>query len=266
MTQREILLYYSLKFKGNWDKISEAVASKEEIDQEDAEKLIKSFKGNYITALDKGVYPEYLYQAVKPPFVLYYRGDISLLSQDYERLAVVGSRKFSDYGKEVTENFVSELAKDFVIVSGLAIGIDAIAHASAIKNNGKTIAVLGNGIDFCYLLENQELYEEIATNHLVISEYPPEVQPCPEYFPVRNRIIAALCDNLLVTEGKLRSGTQITACLMVNKGGNVCCVPTRIDEESICNHLISEGAFLVESPRDIIEISGVRRKRPIFEK
>ena len=265
MEQREILLYLSLKFQGNWDKIYEVISGKEEIDLEEAENYIKRFNGNYITILDED-FPLCLKEVTKPPFVLYYKGDISLLKEGLNRLAVVGSRKFSEYGQETTEMFVSKLAKDFIIVSGLALGIDSFAHTSAIRNGGRTIAVLGNGINFCYLLENKELYQEICEKHLVISEYPPEVLPYPENFPIRNRIIAGLCENLLVTEGKVRSGTQITACLMANKGGNVCCVPTRIGEESICNLLISEGAYLVETPEDVLEISNIRRKTPIFEK
>ena len=265
MNQREILLYLSLKFLGDWDKIYECISNKEEIDLKEAEKLVKKYNGNYITILDEN-YPIGLKESTKPPFVIYYKGDISLLDKKHLKLAVVGSRKFSEYGKETTEMFVSKLAKDFVIVSGLALGIDSIAHTSAIINGGRTIAVLGNGINFCYLLENKDLYKELCEKHLVISEYPPGVPPDPEKFPVRNRIIAGLCDNLLVTEGQIRSGTQITACLMANKGGNVFCVPTRIGEESICNRLISEGAFLVETPEDIYEIANVVSKKPIFEK
>ena len=211
MTNREYLLYWSLKFQGDWDKIYEAVAQKTEIDEKEFKSVISKFSGNYITALDRDVYPNSLFQATKPPFVLYYRGDISLLSDNNNKLAVVGSRKFSEYGQEVTERFVSKLCKDFVIVSGLAIGIDSIAHTTANNNGGKTIAVLGNGIDFIYIKENIELYEELCKKQLVISEYPPGTQAHQDNFPIRNRIIVALSQNVLVTEGKLKSGTQITA-------------------------------------------------------
>ena len=265
MTSREYLLYWSLKFQGDWDKIYEAVSQKTEVDEKELKSVISKYTGNYITALDRYDYPDSLLRATKPPFVIYYIGDISLISDKHNKLAVVGSRKFSEYGKEVTERFVSKLCKDFVIVSGLAIGIDSIAHTTANNNGGKTVAVLGNGIDFIYIKENRELYEELCRKQLVISEYPPGTQPQQDNFPVRNRIIVALSQNVLVTEGKLKSGTQITAGLMAMKGGGVCCVPTRIGEESICNLLISEGAFLVETPEDVYEVAGVVSKRPVFE-
>ena len=264
MNSREIMLYFSQKYSGNWDRIYEALELKEEFDEQEAMKVIKTIKSKYITMLDEE-YPESLKNCFKPPFVLYYYGDISLINDTHNKLAVVGSRKCTTYGVDVTEQFVSKLCKDFVIVSGLALGIDAIAHRTTIQNGGKTVGVLGNGIDFCYLKDNLDLYEECKNNHLVISEYPNTVEPTPESFPIRNRIIVALCENLLVTEGKIRSGTQITAHLMTRKNGNVCCVPTRIGEESICNHLISEGAFLVETPEDVYEISKVVRQKPVFE-
>lgn len=264
MEQREYLLYWSIKCRGDWNDIYQKISEKTEIDFKDAEKCIKEFKGNYITLLDDD-YPESLKNMTKPPFVLYYIGDISLISDSHNKLAVVGSRKFTEYGEKVTNHFVSKLAKDFVIISGLAIGIDSIAHRCAISSGGKTVAVLGNGINFIYIPENEELYKEISEKYLVISEYPPNVEPCPIKFPIRNRIIAGLCNDLLVTEGKVRSGTQVTACLMARKGGNVCCVPTCIGEESICNKLISEGAYLVETPEDVYEIANVVIKKPVFE-
>ena len=265
MESREILLYYAIKFRGDWNKIYSAIHDKEELDIEDAQKVVANNQNKFITMLD-AEYPESLRDAYKAPFVLFYHGDISLLSDKNNKIAVVGSRKNTDYGKEMTQKLVSGISKDFVIVSGLAIGIDAIAHKSAIDSGGKTIAVLGNGINFHYLEENKEIYEEIKKNHLVISEYPDNEPPKPEAFPVRNRIIAGLCNSLLVTEGKIHSGTQITAFLMVQKSGDVCCVPTRAGEDSICNHLIKEGAFLVETPEDIYQSVGVVTRKPVFEK
>ena len=264
MNSREILLYYALKFQGDWNKISQVIQEKKEIDEKEATNLISKNKNKYVTFLDPE-YPESLKRSYKAPFVLFYHGDISLLSDDKKKMAVVGSRKFSKYGKDMTEKLVQGIVKDFVIVSGLAIGIDAIAHRTAIDNGGKTIAVLGNGIDFHYIEENKDIYEECKRNHLVISEYPGLVPPRSNCFPVRNRIIAGLCDSLLVTEGKIHSGTQITAFLMVQKSGDVCCVPARAGEDSICNLLIKEGAFLVETPEDIYECVGVVPQKAIFE-
>ena len=265
MDSREILLYYSIKYHGDWDKIREAIEKKEDLDLKEVKKVVSQNQSEYITILDSEKYPESLKESYKPPFVLFYQGDISLLNDKNNKIAVVGSRKYSKYGKDMTEQLVKGISKDFVIVSGLALGIDAIAHRSAIESGGKTIAILGNGINFHYLEENKDIYEEIKKNHLVISEYPGDEPPKPEYFPVRNRIIAGLCNSLLVTEGKIHSGTQITAMLMVQKSGDVCCVPTKAGEESICNLLIKEGAYLVETVEDIYQSVGVNPRKPIFE-
>ena len=265
MDSRENLLYLALKYKGDWNPIYEDISNHEEIDEEEAKKLIATVNSSYITILDEE-YPESLRSAYKPPFVLFYYGDISLLSDKNNKMAVVGSRKHTKYGKEMTEMLVKGISKDFVIISGMAMGIDAVAHRAAIESGGKTVGVLGNGINFHYLEGNKDIYEECKKNHLVISEYPDMTPPNPACFPIRNRIIAGLCNNLLVTEGKVRSGTQITALLMVQKSGNVCCVPTRACEESICNHLIKEGAYLVETVEDIYIYTGVSPQKPIFEK
>ena len=265
MESREILLYLAVKYKGDWDQIYMDLSGHKEIDEKEAKTLISKVKSNYLTILDEE-YPESLRDTYKSPFVLFYYGDISLLSDKNNKIAVVGSRKYSEYGQEMTEMLVKGIAKDFVIISGMAYGIDAIAHRTAIENGGKTIGVLGNGIDFHYLEENKDLYEECKKNHLIISEYPGTTPPNQKYFPVRNRIIAGLCYNLLVTEGKIKSGTQITAFLMVQKSGNVCCVPARAGEESICNYLIKEGAYLVETAEDIYIATDVVQQKPIFEK
>ena len=265
MNSRETLLYLALKYKGDWNPIYEDISNHVDIDEEEAKKLIATVNSNYITILDEE-YPESLKDSYKAPFVLFYYGDISLLSDKNNKIAVVGSRKYTEYGEKMTQMLVKGIAKDFVVVSGMAYGIDAIAHRSAIESGGKTIGVLGNGINFHYLEENKDIYEECKKNHLVISEYPDITPPNPACFPIRNRIIAGLCNNLLVAEGKVRSGTQITAFLMVQKSGNVCCVPTRAGEDSICNYLIKEGAYLVETVDDIYLYTGVKPQKPIFEK
>ena len=265
MEPRENLLYLALKYKGEWNPIYEDVSNHVEIDEKEALKEISKVNSSYITILDEE-YPESLRDAYKPPFVLFYYGDISLLSDKNNKIAVVGARKATRYGLDMTNKLVKGISKDFVIVSGMAVGIDVAAHRATIESGGKTIGVLGNGINFHYLEENKDIYEELKKNHLVISEYPDMTPPNPACFPIRNRIIAGLCNNLLVTEGKVRSGTQITALLMVQKSGNVCCVPTRACEDSICNHLIKEGAYLVETAEDIYIYTGVTPQKPIFEK
>ena len=266
MESRELLIYLAVLFKGNWDKIYEALQVREEYEtqEQQAKKCIANLKSKAITFLDDE-YPESLKRVTKPPFALFYHGDISLLKSE-NILAVVGTRHPSEYGTKYTTSFVKQLCKDFVIVSGCALGIDATAHRACIKNQGKTIAVLGCGINVCYLKSNLDIYEECKKNHLVISEYPDSTIPEPTNFPIRNRIIVALADVLFVPEGKNNSGTQISTWLMAQKNGNVCALPERIDVDSVCNSLIAEGAYLVQSPRDIYEVAGVTPKRPIFEK
>lgn len=274
MNSSEILIYLAIKFKGNWKEIFETIelqkqveedpSIKNPIDMDEAVKLLKNIKSSVVTILDPE-YPEDLKMVTRPPFVLFYHGDISLLTKE-KKLAVVGSRKCSEYGINNTINFVKELCKDFVIVSGLAYGVDATAHRTCIENGGKTIAVLGCGINVCYIKDNLDIYNACKKGHLIISEYPDDTAPDPLYFPIRNRIIAGLSDTLLVTEGKNNSGTKITALLMADKNGNVCCIPTTIDNDSICNTLIKDGAYLVETPLDVYEVAGIVPRRPIFEK
>lgn len=265
MDSRTILISLAIKFSGNWDAIFQALEKKEQPDEAEAKRLLKKVKSKCITCLDEE-YPESLKRVFRPPFVLFYEGDISLLSDKNNKIAVIGSRKYSEYGEEVTRKLVKAISKDFVVISGLALGIDSIAQSSAIESGGRTIGVLGNGLNTYYLKENEELFDECKKNHLVITEYPDDVPPSPFNFPVRNRIIAGLCENLLITEGKTNSGTSITAMLMLQKNGNICCVPTRVGEQSICNHLISLGAYLVETAEDIYHIAKVPIKKPVFEK
>lgn len=265
MEKNEILLYYSLKYSGNWEKIFNALSENEEIDEKEAKKLISNVHSKYITFFSPE-YPESLKHGYRPPFVIYYHGDISLLSDDYKKIAVVGARENTEYGEKYANYFIKNLVDDFVIVSGMAVGTDACAHRSAFNNGGKTIAVLGCGINVCYLRCNLDIYEKCKEKHLVISEYPDLTSPRPKNFPIRNRIIVGLSEAALIVEGKINSGTQITATLMAEKNGNVCCIPTKLGEDSICNHLIAEGAYLVEEPKDIYEIIGMIPKRPIFEK
>ena len=257
---RDYLIYYSLKYNGDYQKVKRAIIDREDMTDEE----FPPIKSGVVTFDDED-YPDYLKRINDPPLVLYYYGDISLLKNIDKHVGVIGSRNFSEYGKEATENIVSGIAKDTVIVSGLAYGIDAIAHACAINNKGKTIAVLGSGIDVCYPPENQELYEKIKKNHLVISEYPGLTQPSPDKFPFRNRIIAQLSKCVLITEAYARSGTSITANFALMLGRTVCCVPYPVGKNSFCNKFINQGAFLVEGPEDVLELIDINKNEPIFE-
>ncbi len=251
---REILIYLSLINEGNWEDILQDIKRKrKDFTEEDVKTALSSIKSNTITIIDDE-YPDYLKRLFKPPIVLFYYGDISLMQDPSKSISVVGSRKCSDYGERMTNKIVSELAsKEFVIVSGLAKGIDSIAHKAALSAGGKTIAVLGSGIDNCYPKENYLLYEEIKKNHLLISEYPNDVLPNKENFPIRNRIIAYLSRTLLITEASKNSGSFITTSYALQNGSDICCVPHDAEKGSACNHLIKEGAKLVESAKDVIE-------------
>ena len=252
MEPRKMLVAYSLKYGGDFNKILRAATAMEPI-EDCYEELVDSLKCQTLTLADPN-YPEHLKNSFKPPIVLYYYGDISLIYNYKMSVSVVGSRECSEYGAEMTKEIVSGLAKNnYVIISGLARGIDGIAHKSAIEAGGKTVAVLGCGIDYCYPSENQYLYDEIKKNHLLLSEYPGDMQPFPGLFPIRNRIIAGLCKGLVVTEAGQLSGSGITATLALNSNRDVMCVPYLAGIKSQCNRLIAHGAALVESAEDVME-------------
>lgn len=263
MEARKVLIYLAIKYGGNWDNIYKALSDKELIDEKQAKKVIANPKSKVVTLFDED-YPDQLRYIRKPPFVLFYHGDLSIIKNKHKAISVVGARKNTEYGEEATRFFVRDLCKELVIVSGMARGIDGIAHRECIESGGKTVAVLGCGINVCYPPSNLDIYDEIRKNHLVLSEYPDLTEPSPLNFPIRNRIIAALSDCLLVTEGSRNSGTSITATLMIENGGNVCCVPTRIGENSLCNHLISYGAALVETVDDIYNEMDYRKNETAF--
>ena len=249
---RDLLVYLSVKYKGNWDEMYQAIQQREKVSFEEVDEALKNNKANYITCVDSE-YPDCLKGVYHPPFVLYYYGDISLINnKDIRKLAVIGSRSPSDYGIKATKAFVTELAKQVIVVSGLAKGIDTVALKNAIDNNGKVVAILGSGIERCYPSENKELFEVIKQSHLLISEYPLDTPPNDFQFPFRNRLVAALSDAVLVAEAKHRSGTLITVGHALSLGKDIFCIPHRIGESSSSNTLIKDGAYLAESAEDIL--------------
>lgn len=204
---------------------------------------------------DDSMYPDILKDIDNPPQKIYSLGNIKLMK--IPSIAIIGSRNASEYGKKYTKIFSSELAKKgFCIISGMAKGIDAIAHKSAIEVGGRTIAVLGSGFNNIYPKENTDLfYKIIKTNNLVITEYDLNIKPSKENFPKRNRIISGLAIGVLVIEAAYRSGTSITANYAINQGKDVFCIPNTINESKGVgtNNLIKKGANLVTSPKDIID-------------
>ena len=210
------------------------------------------YEGNYITILDDS-YPACLKELKMPPVVLFYKGDISLLKGDM--LAVVGSRKASSYGLNITAEICSILREKATLVSGLAMGIDGAVHRSCIPFY-KTIGVSGCGIDRIYPSVNRQLYQEMALTQLIISEYPAQEKPLRYHFPIRNRIIAALGKALIVTEANMKSGTFLTVNEALDLNREIYAVPHRMDMEKISgtNYLIQQGAEVLNDEEDVRKI------------
>lgn len=207
----------------------------------------------YITIEDED-YPEVLRHVPTPPIVLFYKGNLQLLKR--EMLAIVGARDATNYGYHVLQELMPDLTKrGFVIVSGLAKGIDSFAHQFAISNQGKTIGVVGTGLDICYPKTSGNLQIEMSQHQLVLSEYPNGTRPAKFHFPMRNRIIAGLSTGVLVVEAKKRSGSLITAQQALDYGKDVFVVPGSIldGRSSGCHQLIQDGAICVEKTQDIFD-------------
>ena len=253
MTARDMLVAMAIYYQGDWKALVKAISKKEYLPVEEARRLIRENKSKAITMLDQE-YPSYLKEFYMPPLVLFYYGDISLLNDYKKNLGVVGTRSPTEVGANITNEIVKDLAKDYVIVSGMAKGIDRLAHQQAIENGGKTIAILGCGIEICYPSENRDIYEIMKQNHLVISEYPGLCSPDSIHFPIRNRLIVQLSNGILVTEAKLRSGTSITIKYALSYNKNVMCVPSVDFDNSGCNSAIRDGAILVENSDHVKEM------------
>ena len=245
----ELVLYFSLKYEGDFQSIYNALINKEQVDEELRQELKQKLKCSYTTVLSDD-YPESLKIINCPPFVLYYYGDLSLTKK--KMISIAGSREVTEYGKRATHYFATEIANDYVIVSGMARGVDTIAHKSAIECKGKTIAVLGTGIEYCYPRENKVLYDKLKESHLVISEYPGLTPPQRKMFPFRNRIITGLSEKLIITESRQKSGTMITAGYALEQGKDIYCVPSPFDSNSNgCNELIKQGAYILSNIDDL---------------
>ena len=199
-------------------------------------------------------YPAKLKNIYAPPITIFAKGDISLLNS--KSIAIVGSREPSKYGIYVAEKFSKELSKEGItIVSGLARGIDTFAHVGALSSFGKTIALLGSGIDVVYPKENAKYYREISEKGLIISEYIVGTAPESKNFPQRNRIISGLSDGVLVVEARKNSGTMITTDFALEQGKELYVIPGNITSNLSAgtNNLIKEGAKLVTDVYEILE-------------
>ena len=231
-------------------------SAKQNLDQ-----IIEGYKRDniQIVSIYDNEYPEQLKYIENQQFCLYCKGNIDLLKSDC--IAVVGSRKISDYGRVVTSQFVKEfVSAGLTIVSGMALGVDSVAHNTTLQNQGATIAVLAGGFNHIYPTANFGLYKQICQNGLVITEYPPNAEPLSYNFPVRNRIIAGLSKGVLVTEAGLKSGALHTKNYALDMGRDVFAIPGKItsSESEGTNNIIRQcqGA-LVTSPKDVFNALGI---------
>ncbi len=224
-----------------------------EVDVIEEEKRAGKVGARIVTQVDEE-YPEALKSIHDPPLALYVKGTLD--AADRHAIAVVGSRRCTHYGTQVADRLSFQLAKQgYTVVSGLARGIDAAAHQGALKGGGRTLAVLGTGIDQIYPAEHAGLAEEIMDQGAVLTEFPVGFRPTRQSFPQRNRVVAGLVQGILVAEAARGSGALMTVDFANEFGRQVFAIPGRIDNPSAggCNELIQNGAKLVTDIDDILE-------------
>ncbi|ASB89629.1 DNA-processing protein DprA [Bacillus sonorensis] len=222
-----------------------------------AKRLIKTYSDNGIgmIAISSPDYPACLKTIHDPPPVLFLKGKKTFLNEN-RLIGIVGTRDPSSYGKSVVRHLAGELSnKDWTIVSGLAKGIDGLAHKETIRTNGKTIGVIAGGFDHIYPRENRLLARHMAESHLLVSEHLPHIKPQKWHFPMRNRLISGLTEGIVVIQGKERSGSLITAYQALEQGREVFAVPGSIFDQNSQGpaRLIQEGAKLVAGIDDILD-------------
>ena len=242
-----------MRVQGIGEETAEAIASWEKhVDLANELKRIREFGCHVLIQTDEA-YPELLRQIYDPPLVLYVKG--TLTPQDKNAVAMVGSRMTTAYGTESARRLAYQLAYVGVtVVSGGARGIDTAAHQGALQAKGRTVAVLGTGINIVFPAENAELFERIAANGAVVTQFPFNRQADKQSFPIRNRIVAGMTLGTVVVEANLTSGALITAGMAVDFGRQVFAVPGRIDSPRSkgCHDLIKKGAKLCEGAEDIL--------------
>ncbi len=222
-----------------------------------------SRKSIQVLTWEDEIYPSYLKEIDQPPPVLYYRGTI--LPQDDLAVAIVGTRNVTAYGKQLTKDTATYLcANGITLVSGLARGVDAIAHQTAVEQGGRTLAVLGSGVDVIYPPEHRALAESIITHGALISDYPPGTQPDGVNFPPRNRIISGLSRGTVVIEAGEKSGALITARFSIDQGREVFAAPGSVLSPMSrgTNNLLAAGAVPLTSPTVILKHLNIAQTRP----
>ena len=247
-SKQEELVKLNLK-----EDVIEYIRKKYSLDELENEYNNMKLRGIHFISIEEDEYPERLRKLYDAPWFLYYRGELP--KDDLPSIAVIGARNCTAYGSDVAFYFSQELSKlGIQIISGLARGVDGMAHKGALSCGGKTYGVIGNGLDLCYPRENYGLYQEVNLHGGILSEYPLGSKALPYHFPLRNRIIAALSDGILVVEAREKSGTLITVDSGLEQGKDIFAVPGKLTDELSkgCNLLIQIGAKLVLSPEDIL--------------
>lgn len=255
LSNRDKLFTLSYQYKGNWNQINSHLNDEQGLNEENYHDAIHATHSLYLTIKDKD-YPKQLQAIIKPPFVLYAYGNISLLHKKY-RLSVVGTRKPTLYQNNMVYQLIQEVERktenQTVIISGMAKGIDQAALRAAKDIKAPIIAVIASGIDNPYPLENHGLYEYCKAGYgLVISEYPDKEKAKKENFIFRNRIIVGLSDSLFVGGGTYRSGTSSSVNQAIEYNKNILALPCNITGNDLTNLLIKDGAESVLSAQDIL--------------
>jgi len=240
--------FFELRDKINPDKTYEDFLSLENLNDK------KAYGIGALTFEDEN-YPKLLKNIPDFPLMLYFKGSFEGIN--FERaIAFVGSRKASNSAKEALNGIISGFkGTDVVIVSGLAEGIDAKSHSSALEYDLKTVAVTGSGFKFQYPYTNRYLYEKIQNNGLILTEYPYEMPPLPVQFPLRNRIVTGLCRGTVVAEARMKSGAMISAKLTLENNRELMCIPGLISNPNTegIYYLLKNGASLVTSTQDVLD-------------
>ncbi len=241
------------------------IAALQNLDWRTAEKdlrLLEEKKYHLLTFQDEK-YPNLLREIYDAPLILYVRGNVDLLANP--QIAMVGSRHPTITGSETARQFAIALAQaGFIVTSGLALGVDAASHRGALSASGKTIAVLGTGLEHIYPRSHKQLAEEIAESGALVSEFPPNALPKAAHFPMRNRIISGLSLGVVVVEAAVQSGSLITARMALEQNRDVFAIPGSIHNPLArgCHRLIRDGAKLVETAKDILDEIGVLIQAP----
>jgi DNA processing protein len=256
MNAKDILIRLAIKSKGDWDKEIEAI---KEHDGDVENIAIGEADSHVITIIDAD-YPQGLRNGYKPPLVLFYEGDKGIIDKlgSVKAVSFVETRNPSKYSAKKVAELAAACAKmGVVVITGLAAGIETVAAKAALDAKGKVIAVLGNGFSARYPAENSDLYDQIAKEGIVISEYPSDVAPETFSFPARNRIVASLANAIIVGQATTRSGCIITVNYALGHNAEIGCLPHEADPDDEGNLLISEGAQLIQTGTDVAALLGM---------